>query len=61
MMTKKDFIALADELNARGIDLPFQIEIALCSFMKGRNHAFNQSRWVNYLHGRCGPNGGIKK
>lgn len=71
-MTKKDFIALADEMRQalRGsipaeeyrVDIQRQRVIeALMSFCKRQNPAFMEDRWMDYLKGECGPNGGKVK
>lgn len=69
MMTKKDFIALADELRpvltvehvgadgARTLG-PSKIVDALAGFCRGQNPNFNEKRWRAYLTGDCGPSGG---
>ena len=61
-MSKKDFIALADELRPLfGPDSPddgFQkdeIVGALCRFMARSNSQFKESRWRDYLAGKVGP------
>jgi hypothetical protein len=73
-MTKKHFIALADAIrehndvrNYRGLGSErdfFQrphIE-ALADFCKSQNGRSNRERWLSYIAGECGPNGGsIKK
>ena len=66
-MTKQHFIALADSLrshNAKGDHVnPFredQIE-ALADFCAAQNPAFNRNRWLAYVAGDCGPNGGKLK
>lgn len=58
-MSKKDFIALADSL--RGLDIPEDVLEALVNFCRGRNPQFKTDRWLNYLLGKCGPNGGKLK
>jgi hypothetical protein len=71
-MSKKDFIALADELrpaltpehvSASGkVTLgPAPIIDALCRFMRGQNPNFKEDRWRDYLAGNCGPGGGAVK
>ncbi len=63
-MTKKHFIALADSIrDAQASPHPVQhfnqyhIEV-LAAFCKSQNYHFNESRWLNYIGGKCGPNGG---
>ena len=70
-MSKKDFIALADTLKAlfetnagkemdeisRGILMQH-----LANFCSEQNPRFMRGRWLDYVVGACGPNGGpIKK
>jgi hypothetical protein len=66
-MTKKTFIALADmirEHNARCSNSfvsdkfsKTQIE-ALADFCQSQSHKFMRGRWLAYIAGECGPNGG---
>lgn len=58
-MTKKDFISLADAL--RGSKLSQAIVDRLCDWMQSQNPQFMRNRWVMYLNGECGPNGGKVK
>ena len=63
-MTKKHFIALADAIKeyqnkGRNLFNEDQIEI-LGRFCKSQNPAFNKERWLDYISGKCGPNGGKK-
>jgi hypothetical protein len=66
-MTKKHTIALANairEHNAtiRGISAPFdagQIN-TLANFCAAQNPQFKASRWLDFIAGKCGPNGGAK-
>lgn len=61
-MSKKDFIALADQLRIGVEVLPRDVVDVLCQFMHTQNPAFMESRWREYLAGNCGPSGGaIKK
>jgi hypothetical protein len=57
-MSKKHFIALADAIkNSR---VPFSgshIEV-LAQFCHEQNRKFNTERWIDYIAGLCGPNGG---
>jgi len=55
-MLKKNFIALADAL--RGVKMSKEMLIALAVFCKSQNPKFNRDRWLGYLTGKCGPNGG---
>jgi hypothetical protein len=69
-MTKKHFIALADTIrlhnrtNDNGIPgfstnmfYKKQIE-TLADFCQSSNPNFNRERWLSYIAGECGPNGG---
>lgn len=58
-MTKKDFISLADHL--RGLSPPAEILAAVVRFCRSQNSRFMESRWLNYLRGDSGPNGGKVK
>ena len=71
-MTKRHFIALADVLreteplklnqkNARASAEHRQWELmrdALASFCETQNPRFLLHRWLGYVNGECGPNGG---
>lgn len=63
-MTKKHFIELADVIkressqNARFSDV--QIE-TLATFCQNVNPRFNRSRWIGYIKGENGKNGGAIK
>ena len=70
-MSKKDFIALADTLKAvrasygtnwdpnlfRACDDHVK---ALADFCQAQNPNFMRERWLDYIAGECGPNGGSK-
>jgi hypothetical protein len=63
-MTKQHFIALADRIKACNSGTyqcePFtrkQIE-HLAAFCGGQNARFDRDRWINYIAGVSGPNGG---
>lgn len=72
-MTKKNFIALADaikdrRLSERAIDVcsnfaePFtskQLEL-LANFCREQNPAFARERWLGYIAGTNGKNGGTR-
>lgn len=73
-MSKKDFIALADaireynancevESKSRGMsDVPFytkQLDV-LADFCARQNPAFKRDRWLGYIAGTNGKNGGAK-
>lgn len=62
-MTKKHFIALAKtikEHNARGETGQFNLNhlYVLARFCSEQNSRFNEDRWLNYIEGTHGPNGG---
>jgi hypothetical protein len=63
-MTKKHFIALADAIKREsGQNAAFnrvQIE-TLASFCQSTNPRFSRQRWLDYIDGKCGPNGGKPK
>jgi hypothetical protein len=63
-MSKKHFIALAnairdhnkvvlshDKFNERHLE-------TLAQFCRAMNPAFDRERWLDYIAGECGPNGG---
>lgn len=69
-MTKKHFIALADHIkNTRfartsntGIFSHPGVIDSLADFCQSQNPRFNRDRWVMYINGECGKNGGkVKK
>ena len=69
-MSKKDFIALADaikqhaEESKRWLDVqPFtQSQLnTLAAFCKAQNLAFMRDRWLGYIAGENGKNGGSVK
>jgi len=74
MMTKKDFIALADAVRTlrpgplvsykKGLEAFDQwlktIE-SLADFCTSQNPRFNRERWIGYINGENGPNGGAVK
>jgi hypothetical protein len=70
-MSKKDFIALADRMQglfaceadttSDGNTLWVRHEAILdelVKFCKEQNPLFKEARWLAYLNGECGPNGG---
>jgi hypothetical protein len=65
-MTKKHFIELADAIRDHNryypedSFTPTQIG-SLASFCHEQNPNFNRQRWLSYLAGDCGPNGGAIK
>ena len=62
MMTKKDFIALADMIKTNNLS-PFDAYqiLALADFCKAQNPNFNKERWICYIKGECGLGGGKVK
>lgn len=58
-MSRKDFVALADEL--RPTDVQGPVLLALIRFMRQQNGQFKEDRWMAYPRGECGPNGGAIK
>ncbi len=65
-MTKKHFIALADVIRKENFLTkvterePFANRAvnALADFCQSQNSNFNRERWLAYISGECGPNGG---
>lgn len=70
-MTNKHFIELADAIRSyneiafpsgTNIASPLQFThtqvLALADFCKSQNSQFNRERWLAYIAGECGPNGG---
>lgn len=73
-MSKKDFIALADQIknynqnsfpHGTNTVSPLQFTytqiLRLADFCQSQNPRFNRSRWLAYIAGECGPNGGNVK
>lgn len=69
MMSKCDFVALADAIRIHNQVAkhtgfkPFTREqiIALADFCKAQNGNFMRERWLEYTAGNCGKNGGSLK
>ena len=59
-MTKQHPLALADSIRSNGTFTPGQIE-TLADFCAAQNPAFNRERWLAYVTGDCGPNGGKRQ
>lgn len=62
-MTKKHFIALADVIkhynrNQRRRVFTRDQMVVLAQFCMSQNRGFNMERWLDYIAGKCGPNGG---
>jgi len=72
-MSKQDFVALADAIRLElcGFrmvydestpDIPVSKVIdTLASFCKRQNPNFMRERWIDYIAGKCGKNGGTIK
>ena len=67
-MTKQHFIALADSIRSHNAsqtnlgDIFDKTHIeTLANFCAAQNPAFNRERWMAYVAGDCGPNGGARK
>ena len=67
-MSKQDFVALADAIREHNHmidtkDEPFtakQLD-TLAYFCRQQNSAFLWDRWMDYVAGKCGKNGGAVK
>jgi hypothetical protein len=65
-MTKKQFVALADSIREHNRlakfngDHAFTVDqlAALARFCASVNPRYKRERWLDYIAGRCGPNGG---
>jgi hypothetical protein len=60
-MSKKDFIALANairEHNKTGDAFTPSQLATLAVFCRQQNPDFKRERWLDYIAGLCGPNGG---
>jgi hypothetical protein len=69
-MTKRHFIALAQAIKEENNRCRFYGKpeafghdalLTLSSFCLRQNPAFNSTRWLDYIAGKCGPNGGTRK
>lgn len=66
-MTKRQFIAMADAISYHnrhrlGSDRFSDDQIAvLADFCKSQNPNFDRERWLGYIEGTNGPNGGKRK
>lgn len=70
-MSKKDFIALADTIKQHrqaflnnvdeSITFGDQLVETLANFCASQNPRFNRDRWLGYIAGTNGPNGGKVK
>jgi hypothetical protein len=62
-MTKKHFIRFADYLrDTNSYCEPFSAKQLqhLADFCHEQNPKFNRERWISYIKGECGPNGGAR-
>lgn len=59
-MTKKHFIALADALRHVWPAMTLDAQKAILDFCRAQNPRFMESRWLDYVTGQAGPNGGQK-
>ena len=58
-MTKKNFIALADLIKSGKLgSLDFDQVNVLADFCAAQNPQFNRERWLGYIAGVSGKNGG---
>ena len=63
-MSKKHFIMLADyikEAASQGEPFTDKQLICLAQFCRAQNSQFKRERWIRYIKGECGPNGGEVK
>ena len=60
-MNKKQLIALADTIIANPEAFGPEAIAKLAAFAKASNPLFKEDRWLGYIAGECGPNGGPKK
>lgn len=73
-MTKQHFIALADTMRfckpskvakpkgyAHRLEAWQGIVDELVTFCQHQNPRFLRQRWLRYINGECGPNGGVLK
>lgn len=73
-MSKQDFVALADAIKqynkhafpggtntASPLQFGYTQLVMLADFCERQNPAFKRQRWLDYIAGKCGPNGGAVK
>lgn len=62
MMSRREFIELADLIiyeRGFGRDRWKDVNVeSLAGFCQRANNRFNKVRWLAYIDGECGPNGG---
>jgi hypothetical protein len=56
-MTKKHFIELADTIRGDHAFDEHHLNV-LADFCQSQNPHFNRNRWLGYIKGECGKNGG---
>ena len=59
-MTKKDFITLADHIRDNRDQFPPSAVESLAAWLTTNYPRFKRQRWISYIDGECGPNGGQK-
>ena len=58
-MTKQHFIALADWIrDGHRANYTDDVIESLARFLATQNPRFNRARWLDYVNGKCEPNGG---
>ena len=60
-MSKQDFVALADVIKQNKHLFSSEAIGVLVGFCVRQNSAFKKYRWIEYIAGKCGPNGGAIK
>ncbi len=63
-MTKQHFIALANHIrkdNEYGFKWTAEKVESLADFLQTQNPNFKRDRWLAYINGECGKNGGKVK
>lgn len=59
-MSKKHFIDLANHIIGNRKLFATNTILSLADFLASQNPLFNRERWMDYIAGRCGPNGGAR-
>lgn len=62
-MSKKHFIAMADAVRVmlRDGNITWGGVEQLADFNRSQNYNFKRDRWLDYISGKCGKNGGKVK
>ena len=60
-MSKQDFVALADVIKQNKHLFSSEAIGVLVGLCRTQNSAFKKDRWIDYIAGKCGPNGGAIK